>query len=77
MFSSWPIWLANSQTAQSLKVLCLTVATILCSQLIADKPKGLWLKRIGAEYKKAYGDELSSEKLERLKTLPDIARCEE
>ena len=55
----------------------LTVPTILCCQLIEDKPKGLWLKRIGAEYKKTYGDELSSEKLERLKTLPDIARCEE
>ena len=55
----------------------LTVAAILCYQLIADKPKGLWLKRIGPEYKKAYGEELSSDKLERLKTLPDIARFEE
>jgi len=45
--------------------------------LIADKPKGMWLKRIGAEYKKAYGEELPSDKLERLKTLPDVARCEE
>lgn len=55
----------------------LTMPAISCCQLIEDKPKGLWLKRIGAEYKKTYGAELSSDQLERLKTLPNIARCEE
>lgn len=68
------VWFSDSTVSESA---LLTVATILCYQLIADKPKGLWLKRIAAEYKKAYGDELSSDKLERLKTLPDIAKCEE
>ncbi|XP_073250935.1 tudor domain-containing protein 7-like [Porites lutea] len=45
--------------------------------LLENKPKGLWLKRIGAEYKKLYNQEISSEKLETLRKLPTIARCEE
>lgn len=44
--------------------------------LIDEKPRGIWLKRIGAEYKKIYNEELSSAILEKLKDLPAIARCE-
>lgn len=45
-------------------------------KLIDDKPKGIWFKRIGAEYKKLYNEELGSEILEKLKELPSVARCE-
>ena len=37
----------------------------------------MWLKRIGTEYKKLFNQEISSEKLETLRKLPTIARCEE
>ena len=45
-------------------------------QMLEQKPKGIWLTRIHAEYKNIYHEELHSETLENLKHLPHIARFE-